>query len=65
MPWRQQMFGGFERSRFNQIDHDGRRQHRHAAGADARRGMFFANDKLGGADEAGFHLGQKFGHGMD
>jgi hypothetical protein len=36
-----------ERRRLDQVDHDRRRKHRDAPGADERRGVFWPDDKLG------------------
>src|SRR5579864_8676316 len=58
MARRQEVFDGGERSRLDDVDHHRRRQHRDAAGADKRRGMFRADHDLRRADEAGRDAGQ-------
>src|SRR3984957_17874687 len=58
MARRQEVFDGGERSGLDDVDHHRRRQHRDAARADERGGMFGADHDLGCAGEAGRDAGQ-------
>ena len=58
MAGRQEVLDGGERSRLDDVDHHRCRQHRDAARADERRGMFGADHDLGRAGEAGRDPGQ-------
>ena len=58
MARRQEVLDGVECSRFDDVDHHRRRQHRDAARANERRGMFGADHDLGRAGEAGRDAGQ-------
>ena len=54
----EEMLDRFERRRFDHVDHHRRRQHRDAAGADERRGMFVRDNDLGRSGQAGLDAGQ-------
>ena len=52
------MLDRLERRRLDQVDHDRRREHGDAAGADERRGVVGRDDEGGGAGEAGRDAGE-------
>src|SRR5262245_17756181 len=54
----QQVLDGVERRRLHHVDHHRRRQHVHAAAADARRGVLLADNNLVGAFLADFYAGE-------
>ena len=58
MPGWQQMFARIQRRRLDEIDHYRRCQYVHAARADARRRMFFADNEFGGSDKAWCDAGE-------
>ena len=63
MARRQQMLGGFQRRRLDQVDHDGGCEHADLAGAHARRGVLLSDDQFGGAGRACFD-GGSYGGGI-
>jgi hypothetical protein len=54
---RDEVLGRVERCGLHQIDHDGRRQHADTARADARRGVFLADDQFCVPFKTGLQLG--------
>ena len=49
----EQVLDRTERRRLDNVDHDRRRQHRNAPGADKRRRMLRAHQQMGGTGETG------------